>query len=165
VKQILRKGIGAPNLYYESESDFAFFARPDLSLLRDLYSGQGQGYSSDLAERIRFSRSKAMRSSALFMLDWIRESLPNDSLFNQSPKSLKCIDFGAGSGWFSLALRECLGSVVHAVDFSLDAMSHLGIVDDSIGLVGLDDFFARELSFDCFFLLTLSNTWLIPWLP
>lgn len=130
-----------PNLYYDKESDFAFFDRPKDEFIDNFYK-LGETQNSNKAED--FLKSESMSYVANDIINWYKKKSCNqDSLSNVA-------DFGAGSGWLSISLAKSFKNVT-STDFSLTSIEHIAKFNNKIKLKSLDNFFNDEDSYDAIF--------------
>jgi 2-polyprenyl-3-methyl-5-hydroxy-6-metoxy-1,4-benzoquinol methylase len=142
IKQIIKKLLGkklTPELFYNPEIDFAFFERPDEDEINKFYLKQGEDDGKDLNAREKFALSKSMQLSSNIMLDFCDLSLH---------EKLRCVDFGAGSGWFAVNLALYGGKKIQAVDYSIEAMEHIKKLNGDIELLSNKNFFKSNSKYD-----------------
>lgn len=135
VKRVLRRGVVTPNLYYDTDINFAFFPRQDNEWLNNFYKKQGERDSLDAQSRLRFFNSKTLNNSAEIIMNFAEIKA----------KSGVVCDYGAGTGWLARAMCERTSKPVFAIDFSIEAMAHLLDYGECYKLLTLDEFFSSSI--------------------
>lgn len=126
IKRLINYPTAIPKLYYDHDIDFAFFPRPSKKVLDNLYGDLNTNKKIDLDAEVENAKSKTRNSDAYFMYKWIEAEAKK---INYNIKNV--LDFGAGAGWFSLAMSN-LKLQVTATDIFQEIMKVIPLLDKKI---------------------------------
>lgn len=147
LKLILRKGVVCPDLFINKKIDFAFFPRPSLEFLNYYYTVIDVEEGSE-----KFTYSSSMQNTAKYILNKAIQL----GYFSDSQDSQPILDFGCGTGWFSMTICEKYKNI-YAMDYTQKLIEY--IKNESNGKINgmlnselnkYKNFFELIFSFDVF---------------
>ena len=137
------------DLYINQNIDFAFFPRPSQSFLNHYYTFTEE---INILEWKKFGNSSSMQDTAKFIVNKSHEM----SFFNKFENENKILDYGCGTGWFSLSMINKFKNI-YALDFNKELLNYLSDESNGIvhGIINYDlenykNFFDLVFSFDVF---------------